>query len=353
VPDKYDPQNNTWKANQDTPPRRPRTGVDAAAGSPKLQSEQPEAEQSATASHQRRSPQILQKPPRDLDVVSIMVQVFIAIIGTIAVLIYAAEWYQMYTGGTQTERIISAANINAGAATSFAISAINAGEVIGSAEQDFAKMAGNSGKAIQDTQDSMRLDERAWVGFSVFSVGRDPSIPVMNVPVATITNTGRSPARKVVAIVGAIFHKGAYVPGATYGAWIEKMIAGIKTESITEKQMIFRSDEAPMGSNLKRPREWGGYIFDSSLLPPNYANDPHLSVTAPMKVSIGALPPQTPVRFQIPTNWRFMEETTVIIYGRLDYRDVFGKLRFSNFCSYRIGETEATFSACPVYNDMQ
>jgi hypothetical protein len=124
LPNQYDSHNNTWNANQCLFPPSPRTVVDAAADPSELDNKETKADKHAATNHQQATERILSKPPRDLEALNAIFQGLIAIAGIIAVGVYAGEWYEMHTGGTQTAQLIEAARANSGAALSFAISAI-------------------------------------------------------------------------------------------------------------------------------------------------------------------------------------------------------------------------------------
>jgi hypothetical protein len=80
------------------------------------------------------------------------------------------QWREMHEGGIDTHALAVAALVteksaekSAQASRDFADSAANIGIKIGTAEQDFSRMAKNSADSIKATQDAMQVEQRPWV----------------------------------------------------------------------------------------------------------------------------------------------------------------------------------------------
>ncbi|HUZ94903.1 MAG TPA: hypothetical protein VMU57_08320, partial [Edaphobacter sp.] len=105
--------------------------------------------------------------------------------------------HEMHEGGVDTKNLVTYGGQQACAANSFATSAEGISTNIGIAEGDFAKMAKNSEGTIKATQESMREDQRAWIGMMQVT-----GIPEVGKPfhaTAVLANTGRTPAIDFVA----------------------------------------------------------------------------------------------------------------------------------------------------------
>jgi hypothetical protein len=127
--------------------------------------------------------------------VMILLTAFIALGTIVSAVAIGFQWHEMHEGGKDTTAIAEAAKKQAGAANSFATSAEGINTEIGTAEGDFAKMAKSSEDAINATRDTMRRDQRAWVGLLQMS-----GIPEKDKPYdveSILTNTGKTPAKKL------------------------------------------------------------------------------------------------------------------------------------------------------------
>ena len=101
------------------------------------------------------------------------------------------------TLATQTTNLATAAGIQATADSNFAMSVDNINKEIGRAETDFARMAKSSEASIKATQDTMRLDERAWVGAGNIQMDQIKDGATPNVSVS-YQNSGKTFALDVV-----------------------------------------------------------------------------------------------------------------------------------------------------------
>jgi hypothetical protein len=116
----------------------------------------------------------------------LLIVIFTAVIAFYARL----QWLEMHAGGEQTTEMVKAAKKQAEAADSFSQSAQHVSADIGTAQRNFQRMAESSEKSIGATQNSMRLEQRAWVGMADTQVNGD-AVTVF------FTNTGRTPALEV------------------------------------------------------------------------------------------------------------------------------------------------------------
>jgi hypothetical protein len=131
-------------------------------------------------------------------------------------------WYASITkraaedSGRQTQRLISAANIQASAATKnatsaqqsaqaasdFAIQAHGINTQTEAAVRQFQRIAGDSERAMNASVDASRLDQRPWVGLQVVqcngcTIAEDRSLNVQDL-VGVIANTGKTPALQMI-----------------------------------------------------------------------------------------------------------------------------------------------------------
>lgn len=208
-------------------------------------------------------------------------------------------------GSADSKRLADAADREACASSRFASSAASISTEIRSAETDFSTMAKNSEGAIKATQESMRQDQRAWVGVLASMPKLELKKPITGV--AIVTNSG-------------------------------------KTFAVN----------ARINSNLLfSPHE----IKDSKLLPFNKPNPDQIK-------SLGLLIPS--VRFETRATPLTPEgqprEVTeydlsvlgnsgwyTYIFGTVTYQDVFNKPHFTNYCWYRTG-IEGDFVQCAMHN---
>ena len=224
-------------------------------------------------------------------------------VGVLTAIIFAGQLYEMHEGGAQTDKMIDAANRNACAARSFAQSAGGIDTKIGTAEGDFFNMAKNSSDAIKATQESMRLEQRAWV-----SAAQITGIPMIDQPFVT----------KVTAINS----------GRTFAKHF-KMVSMVQI--------------GPAGMKPDFDKE-GGQVYKSlSLLVPNA---PYIATnTVTGEGSTPLLP--NPKKVDID---RFKHgQSTVFAFGRMDYDDIFGKHHWSIFC-YQLSP-DIVWNACGMHND--
>jgi hypothetical protein len=97
------------------------------------------------------------------DAVMILLTIFIAV-GTIASAVAIGfQWHEMHEGGKQTEALICAARINAGAAQSFAISAESINKGIGDAVTKLAAQVQATASVSATAKETLHTSERAYI----------------------------------------------------------------------------------------------------------------------------------------------------------------------------------------------
>lgn len=146
-------------------------------------------------------------------------------VGILTLIIFAGQLYEMWQGGRQTDKLITASNTNARAATSFANSAsnINGGiraavskmqgavDQLGSQVKELKKSAKESDRlaiatektaqaakdGIVTNRNAIQLENRAWLGVTnetvvQFETGKPTKVDI------TLINTGKTPASHVM-----------------------------------------------------------------------------------------------------------------------------------------------------------
>ncbi len=223
-------------------------------------------------------------------------------------------------GGTgQTDRLIAAANIQAGAAQqiadaskrnaaaaeSFSTSARNIKDEISNAEADFATLAGNSAASIRATQDQVRLDQRAWV--APIGITGAPALDQQFLIRIIAKNTGKTFAKK--------FRMG-------YAVQVGSNQVGPQFDKVGEKSRIFKS------LSLLAP----GSEYTSVSTVTGDGSEPRLpnpSLSDLEKFKSG--------------------ERIVYAFGRMDYTDIFKKNHWTIFC-FQL-DRQLAWISCEKHND--
>jgi hypothetical protein len=234
--------------------------------------------------------------------VMILLTAFIALGTIVSAVAIGFQWHEMHEGGKDTTAIAAAAKKQAGAANSFATSAEGINTEIGTAEGDFAKMAKSSEDAINATRDTMRRDQRAWVGLLQMS-----GIPEKDKPYdveSILTNTGKTPAKKLVRLQRAI---------------------------ITARGTKFAPDYKAAMVDSPNPSV-------SILLPNQFFR-------GTTRISEG--------KILLPTDIDSIEQgdKTIYVFGKVCYEDVFGKKHWERFCDFYDPRAKA-YPACSEYNEI-
>jgi hypothetical protein len=209
---------------------------------------------------------------------------------------------ELIEGGADTKALVDASKKQACAANRFAQSASNISDTMSDTQSDFAKMAGNSEKAIKTTQTQMRLDQRAWLVATAISLGTvEDGKPITYSAMGV--NTGKTPGRKV------IIHN-----HASFSA-IE-----IKTEKDLTSKVV---KVAPSSVGLVAP------------------NSPFSSTQE-----------EVPAENVPLVKSRLGEHGCSYVWGEITYEDIFHSQRISTFCSYRcLRPGYENLRWCKFYNE--
>lgn len=161
----------------------------------------------------------------------------------------------------------------------------------------------------------------------------------MNLAIATIVNSGKTPAREVIALFGLRFQDPSYVLQKGDADWMNHTFDQIE-------------------SGLIKPDQQSGTFAQGNLKLRYPVKPPHMHDETIEKISLGVLPPGIPKKFIHPDNWLVYSTSPsdvpdVVVYGRITYSDVFGNKRVTSFCGYRSNSSGTDFSVCPVFNDMK
>jgi hypothetical protein len=233
---------------------------------------------------------------------------------TAVIAIYAAsQLSEMHGAGQQTDKLIEAANKNALAATKFSESADRIDARIKLAEQDFQNMANSSRDSIQATQDSMRLDQRAWVTVEVKEIVSESKAHGF---VITFTNTGKTPA------LGVSPPQYVFAAGRESAMSEAEMLRGF---ALPPKPRLPANTPAEARESVQR--EWALYAKK----PEGYVLSPSASHTLTEQMSVAFTSEPKP---QNPTDMLKRLRLKNYIQGRLTYKDVFGKSHETVSCYY-------------------
>ncbi len=350
------------KNSQDSEP--PDEQPDGHEGNPAI-TPKPSIPRRAVAGFLKRWRDPYRNRPNIAEWLTVILTVVIAGVGFLQWFVYKQQTRIMGSDNPQTQKLIEAASINACAAQKSAQAArdfadtaalINSG--IGDAVKkldaqakaiDDSRKASErqSSKAFQSTVDNFRQEQRAWVGFSGFTVQPDPNNagvvasaghpPMgMNLAVAAILNSGKTPARNVRAVVGLGFKEPSHLLTRSDESWMTSALQNIEAGMVSPDP---RSATFAQG-NLK------------SQYP---INSPTMGRFTVESVALGVIAPNIAVPFAHPTNWIAVgvHPEDVVIFGLVTYLDVVNITRTTKFCSYRAQVGETTLRVCPIYNDMQ
>jgi hypothetical protein len=206
---------------------------------------------------------------------------------------------------------------------------------IASAESTAAQLKILQGQLAQQSE-AMKLDQRAWVGFSGFSEIYKAATQGQHSAGSVIINTGKTPARSVNAIVFINERAASVYPSPADVSWMNNLITRAE-------------DKGNLGS--------GGKFVDRIPHPKGF-----ISLSGPVRLSIGTIASGEPQplisigRFAGETkkdNSDLYPRNVVVIFGKIEYWDVFGHPRKTIFCSQRSAGPEQPFGRCPIYNDME
>jgi hypothetical protein len=140
--------------------------------------------------------------------------------------------------------------------------------------------------ALNASREALRLDQRAWVGFS--GITEQLRSDISREAGSAMTNTGKTPARNVEAVLGLFSRMGRYSPPSTDEKWMKSFIAW--AESIDRQGNITVTNFLPLPPTTKDPDGNDFALkYDPALAPAVIVGK---SITA-FKTSIGVLAPNT------------------------------------------------------------
>ena len=216
---------------------------------------------------------------------------------------------------TASEKIEAAANTQATAAQQFAASTGRLETTIDNAEKDLGRSASNSQKAIEATQDAMKLDQRAWVGMLGIS---DISFAQENGLLATgvFVNSGKTPARNTKSCIRFRIS--------------DTPLSGPSPDDISKiTECAPTAAIGPQG----RYNEEIGHVISAE---PN-------SPAALKGVS------DFKSRYQLIKD----EKQFAYIFGIIKYDDVFGNERETDYCIFLADPDKAQIGICDNFNDIK
>jgi hypothetical protein len=212
----------------------------------------------------------------------------------------------------------------------------------------------------------MRLDQRAWVGFEPVKQTPPSQAPgggtFSDIMIPNIKNTGKTPAEQVRVFHAMYTVDSSFVSSAIKDArWMDQLIANESALRADHVAFIYPSGYAPLKDKFIRcdPR-----FFP----PPGGAKEPQGQIMVET-FEVGVLPPESPVPVvlvreldnpaitQTPAYAETIGHLGLIIYGRIEYLDVWGHHRHTKFCFYSDNwyakAQRMPFRACPVFNEMR
>jgi hypothetical protein len=268
------------------------------------------------------------------DLIMSFATIVIAIGTLVSAAAIALQWREMVNGGADTTAIKTAAQQQAGAAQQFAATAGDIKSSIDDAVKKLDVQAQNSAASIKATQDSIRQDQRAWIGLSGFKIEKDLRVPgnISNDSAAVqIFNSGKTPGRNVQAIVGLGFENHDYILNHSDSMWFQKFMDDIYT-----------------GKATPDPNGWGKGNMGISYRRFFRNNYPVIVES----IAIGIIPPNTIVPYKHPETWHAGTNVHEFLFGEIRYKDIYGVLRHTKFCIYRPDQVEDRMIPCPVFNNM-
>jgi len=277
------------------------------------------------------------------------------IINAVAMVIYVCTFNKSISEASkQTEKLISAANIQACAATKNALSAQQSAQAASdfatqakgintqteAAVRQFQRIAGDSEKAMTTSAEASRLDQRPWVGLQAVqcndcTIAADRSLNIQDLA-GLIANTGRTPALQMVIdnYVAINELKSKPIPD-----W-----PTIERERKEEEERAFRipqnvppSMAAEIAKSLENVKKETAFRKSVSVLPPNGTRVLHF------------MPSIKVAREPIPN--RDDERVTYVI-GQITYYDTRRDRQYTTvFCM--VNDFGTDFRFCPTGNDMR
>jgi hypothetical protein len=245
------------------------------------------------------------------------------VILTVGIVIFAGmQWLEMEGAGKQTDKLLDYAKTQASAASDigdaaqqFSDTAEDTNGAVSDAVEQLRIAANNAKESIRATQNAMRLDQRAWIGYqgpSNVSFTEKESLKAS----LRFANTGKSPARNV------------------------RYASKFKT-SPTPLTDLLKTDIQGLRSEFKTAQS----------IPPQNAllvNANDLVAAEPnSKAAIEAYP-------HLLAQYQYIKNRQLFLYyfGLVKYDDIFGKHHETQFCIYLANPDTNEIGACDFFNDL-
>jgi hypothetical protein len=227
----------------------------------------------------------------------------------------------------------------------------NGSETAGNAAQSAAvtanstlnEMKAESQKAFNANKDAMKLDQRAWLGMSQLKINHlaDGTLEQEG----SASNSGKTPALKVQAVMGVYTEEGLYTPDERDFRFITYIVEKAWNREIKPTKVLsdaFHRVDPNYHGILPPPSTFRAQVF------------------VPQLKSLGVIPPgNTPYKLPLPpTAVNAGIVTTFIFYGEIRYFDsVNPKRHTTQFCYYQRPESRRDSQAinyypCDKFNDM-
>jgi hypothetical protein len=283
---------------------------------------------------------------------------FTAVLTLVAIEQGILAWQNSQSSTAQMGKIIDAANRIEDAADSFSGSASHINNGVSDAVTKLQTQAdelerarrsseSNSERALNATVDNFRLDQRAWLEIRL-STPRDgdtaglktgDSAPLSDERIhSLITNSGKTPAKDIVAVIATWTRFGDFPPEEAEARWFEKIIALRK-----EHKLDFLRPGQGL-ANIARDAP-------ASLWPPgrNYRDQ----VGIPELDNVGVIAPGDS-GYELP-ELGSLATILSIVYGEITYKDIYHKTHTTRFCFMRhpsILRLRPKYEACDVFNNI-
>jgi hypothetical protein len=233
----------------------------------------------------------------------------VAFFGLCSVIVGILQWRsmngqlrEMHEGGIDTHALADAASDQADAAQQFSDTAEDINGGVAGAVDQLSATADNARASIRAAQNSLHIDQRAWVGVSDITKP-DFAVDKPFVTKVLVKNTGKTPAKDVTVTF-------AIRPGDPNNPDPSKLPAqpagshGVLLPNI-ETEMPLDATHSAAGGKLSQS------VFD--------------------QINSGQI--------------------TMLVYGTIEYEDVFGYRHWVKSCAY-FNLRSKTFAQCKTYNDI-
>lgn len=225
---------------------------------------------------------------------------WIAVFTVVLAGVGALTLFELIQGGADTKALVGAAGDQADAAQQFSDTAEDINGRMSDAVDQLGAASSNARAGIKATQEAMRLDQRAWVG--VLQVTGVPEKGKVFEIESILTNTGKTPATHMTR-----FQRSMPI---LRGRKLVPDYSGAK-------------DGSTVSSSILLPNQW----FRGT----THASDKVLDQSDIDLIS--------------------KRDVTIYLYGKVCYKDVFGRSHWERFCSFYDPDTKS-FPACANYNEV-